>query len=512
MVSWRVVNARLQPALALLILSLAALAPAATAAEKEELGPPLVESGLVELAVGRQRAPINYSLTTVGPLFTLPPLVARLGGELELGPLGQSHTLKLDEAEFRFGPDSPALTRGEEIFALSQPPRVGEGGLHVPLDLLDSTYGARYGLEFTWAAEGRRLTVLQRPPREVGVSVDVVRVQGVSTVVFQFSDKPRYRLLRRPGFVELELTGDRLRYGRRPTLPAGGLVQRLELGPRSVRLTLAPDAVAEDYTLEKPFRLVFDVYRGATKAATTGPAPLPLPPRRTEEGIRTIVIDPGHGGSNIGAEGPAGSLEKELTLQLARTLRTQLQRRLPVRVILTRNEDAELPLDTRVAVANQQKADLFISLHLNASPGGGAQGAETYFLSLVASDERAAAAARSENAGGDPLTDLQLILWDLAQSHHMSESQRLAGLIQEELNEALELRNRGVKQAPFRVLMGAAMPAVLVELGFLSNPREEERLADPLYRSRLAGALVDAVIRYKAMREGAPGPGEETLR
>jgi N-acetylmuramoyl-L-alanine amidase len=503
------VTARLQPVLPLLILAFGVLPAAATAAEPKELGPPLVESGLVELAVGQRRAPIGFSRTTAGPLFALQPMVARLGGELELGPLGQSHTLRLDEAEFHFGPDSPALTEGEEILALSQPPQVGEGGLHVPLDLLESTYGGRYGLEFAWRSEERRLSVIERPPREVAVSVDVVRVQGVSTVVFQFSDKPRYRLLRRPGVVELELTGDRLRYGRRPTLPDGGLVRRLELGPRNVRLTLAPDAVAEDYTLDGPFRLVFDVYRGTARAPAT--ASLPKTARQRDARLRTIVIDPGHGGSNIGAQGAAGALEKELTLQLARTLRSELERRLPVRVVLTRNEDAELPLDTRVAVANQQKADLFISLHLNASPGRNAQGAETYFLNLVASDERAAQSARSENAG-DPLTDLQLILWDLAQSHHMAESQRLAGLIQEELNKALELRNRGVKQAPFRVLMGAAMPAVLVELGFLSNPREEERLTDPLYRSRLAGALVDAVSRYKAMREGTPQPDEETLR
>ena len=502
-------TARLQPALWLLILAVGAQAAAALADDDEEIGPPLVESGLVELAVGQQRAPINFSRTTAGPLFALQPLVARLGGQLELGPLGQAHTLTLDEAAFRFGPDSPALTEGEQILALSQPPRVGEGGLHVPLDLLESTYGSRYGLEFAWRDEDRRLAVVQRPPREVTVAVDVVRVQGVSTVVFQFSDKPRYRLLRQPGAVELQLTGDRLRYGRRPTLPDGGLVRRLELGPRNVRLTLAPDAVAEDYTLERPFRLVFDVSRGAARAPAAAAQPQPV--RQRDNRIRTIVIDPGHGGSNMGAKGPGGALEKELTLQLSRTLRTELERRLPVRVVLTRNEDAELPLDTRVAVANQQKADLFISLHLNASPGGGAQGAETYFLSLVPSDERAAQAALSENAG-DPLTDLKLILWDLAQSHHMSESQRLAGLIQEELNQALELRNRGVKQAPFRVLMGAAMPAVLVELGFLSNPREEERLSDPLYRARLAGALVDAVSRYKAMREGAPVPAAETLR
>ena len=504
-------NTRLQPALCLLILAFGALLPAPAVSEEEAAGPAMVEAGLVELAFGQRRAPINYSRTVLGPLFALQPLVARLGGELELGPLGQSHTLKLNDAEFRFGPDSPALTEGEEIVALSQPPRVGEGGLHVPLDLLETTYGSRFGLEFEWREGERRLMVLQRPPRDVTVSVDVVRVQGVSTVVLQFSDKPRYRLVRRPGMVELELTGDRLLYGRRPTLPSGGLVRRLELGPRNVRLTLAPDAVAEDYTLERPFRLVFDVYRGAPQAAPAVAA-LPEPPRRQGgDGIRTIVIDPGHGGSNIGAKGPNGALEKELTLQLARTVRSELQRRLPVRVVLTRSEDAELPLDTRVAMANQQKADLFISIHLNASPGQSAQGAETYFLSRVASDERAAQAAESENAG-DPLTDLQLILWDLAQSHHMSESQRFAALIQEELNKALELRNRGVKQAPFRVLMGAAMPAVLVEFGFLSNPREEERLTDPLYRSRLADALVDAVTRYKALRDGGPQPAEETLR
>ncbi len=328
-------TARFPPVFSLLILALGAFAPAALAAEEEETGPELVESGLVELAVGRQRVPIGYSRTVIGPLFALQPMVPRLGGELELGPLGQSHTLKLDESEFRFGPDSQALTQGEEILALSQPPRVAEGGLHVPLDLLESTYGTRYGLEFSWQAESRRLAVSQRPPREVAVSVDVVRVQGVSTVVFQFSDKPRYRLHRRPGSVEMELTGDRLRYGRRPTLPDGGLVRRLELGPRNVRLTLAPDAVAEDYTLDKPFRLVFDVYRGASRSNAT--AALPEPPRRTDDGIRTIVIDPGHGGSNIGAEGPAGTLEKQLTLLLARTLRSHLQRRLPVRVILTRS-------------------------------------------------------------------------------------------------------------------------------------------------------------------------------
>ncbi|MCZ6507535.1 MAG: N-acetylmuramoyl-L-alanine amidase, partial [Acidobacteria bacterium] len=199
------------------------------------------------------------------------------------------------------------------------------------------------------------------------------------------------------------------------------------------------------------------------------------------------------------------------TLRLARLLRSKLEAALPVRVVLTRDEDTDLPLDTRSAIANQLKAELFVSLHLNASFGSRATGAETYFLSLEASDERAQRAVEEANqgAGGDPLTDLQLILWDMAQSRHLAASQRLASLIQQELNDTLGLRNRGVKQAPFAVLMGAAMPAVLVELGFLSTPQEVERLQDPRYQNELAAALTRALVRYRAAPTDTPTTGTE---
>jgi N-acetylmuramoyl-L-alanine amidase len=183
-----------------------------------------------------------------------------------------------------------------------------------------------------------------------------------------------------------------------------------------------------------------------------------------------------------------------------------------VRVTLTRDEDAILPHETRTAIANQNKADLFISLHLNSAFGPTAHGAETYFLSAAASDERAARSAAAENrpapggapTGDDPLYELQLMLWDLAQNHFLTQSQRLATLIQGELNTTLGLRDRGVKQPPFLVLMGAAMPAVLVEVGFLSNPGEERQLQDPAYRSELAAALVRAIARYRDEVEPRP--------
>jgi N-acetylmuramoyl-L-alanine amidase len=173
-------------------------------------------------------------------------------------------------------------------------------------------------------------------------------------------------------------------------------------------------------------------------------------------------------------------------------------------------KDADLPLDTRTALANQTKGDLFISIHLNAAPESSAHGAETYFLAPKATDARALQVAEAENRGGvEPSADggtadagLQLLLWDLAQSQHLAASQSLAQLIQQELNTTLGLTDRGVRQAPFAVLVGATMPAVLVELGFITNPKEEERLLDPAYRADLLDAVVRAVVRFKSVVDG----------
>ena len=332
----------------------------------------------------------------------------------------------------------------------------------------------------------------------------------MTTVVLQFPFRPRYRIDRTDDGIEVQMIGDRLLPGSDRRLPPDRLVRDISLSPSQLRLDLVPNTEVQDYVLTRPFRLVFDIYGGGRPAAAD--VVTPSRPHRTS-GIRTIVVDPGHGGGDTGAIGPTGTVEKDLTMMLSRALAARLERRLPVKVVLTRYEDAELPLDTRSALANQQKADLFLSLHINSVHDSKAHGAETYFLNMEASDEQAAQAAAEENrlVQGDPLYNLQLILWDLAQSHHLVESQKVASLIQDELNQELELVNRGVKQAPFRVLMGASMPAVLVELGFLSNPEEEARLQDPGYRSQLIDALVRAIIRYKATVENRPLPAEEAL-
>ncbi len=490
-----------------ILLPIALFSGAVTA--REVIKPPaIVEAGFADARLPGNRGPVSYSRTAFGPLVSLAPIVAALGGNLDVGPLRQRHELTIGEESFLFGPGASAVTVGQEIDDLSQPPQKGPEGLQVPLDLLEMIYGRLLGYDFRWRPTGPQLEVSRRPARTIPLVFDIVNLQGVTTLVFQFPSPPRYRIERSPSRLEVEMIGDRLELGSKRLFPADDLVRDVRLTPEKILIDLAPGTVAQDYELEQPFRLVFDVLRDTGSGRRTA-ANVPRRSPRRASSIRTIVLDPGHGGTDPGARGPGGTEEKTLTLALARSLKQRLEQRLPVRVVLTRTGDSLLPHDTRSALANQHKADLFISVHINSSPAAGASGAETYFASLEASDERAAEAATAANHG-DPLYDLQLILWDLAQSRHLAESQRFASLIQAELNDTLNLKNRGVKQAPFRVLMGAAMPAVLVELGFLSNPREESRLGDPEYRARLVDALARAVGRYKAQIEGVPATSQDT--
>jgi N-acetylmuramoyl-L-alanine amidase len=454
---------------------------------------------------GRQ-IQIPMSQTFEGPLFALDPLVRLLGGRLSPGPGGAGFVLQAGEVEAVIGPASRVMTVGREIVQLSQAPALrtpGEGGLHAPLDLIRRTLGVGLDVDFHWEPQQRSLAIQPRQRQHLEVGWNLVHLQGLSTLALQFSERPRYQVRERGRLIEIEILGDRLspRVERDPV--SDPLIRGLHFGEDRILLELEPGTVAESYEQTRPFRLVFDVYRRQVAAEPQEPDEAPEP-AVARGGLRTIVLDPGHGGGETGAIGPRGTEEKELALSISRLLKRRLEARLPVRVVLTRDEDADLPLDTRAAIANQHQADLFISVHLNSSVGPTAHGAETYFLSLEASDARAAAAARAENRSpalgeeDQALSDLRLILWDMAQAQYLAESQRFATLVQDELNVALGLRDRGVKQAPFRVLMGAAMPAVLVELGFLSNPREEERLLQPAYQAELVEALVRAVVRYKS--------------
>lgn len=220
-----------------------------------------------------------------------------------------------------------------------------------------------------------------------------------------------------------------------------------------------------------------------------------------------VVLDVGHGGEDHGAHGARGLQEKTTALAIAKAVGAELVKQ-GYRVSYTRSDDTFIPLWDRATIANRQGADLFISLHLNAARARAATGSEVYFLSLGQAEADAQATADSENAGteqgpGAAPDVVASILDDLAQKAYLRDSQALAVDIQRELNRLAGIKERGVKQAPFIVLRGAAMPAVLVESAFISNPREEKKLRDPAFIARLGEAIAKGVKAYLAEANGS---------
>jgi N-acetylmuramoyl-L-alanine amidase len=218
-------------------------------------------------------------------------------------------------------------------------------------------------------------------------------------------------------------------------------------------------------------------------------------------GVRKIVLDPGHGGKDPGSFINGGIEEKDIALSFAKVLAQRIKERLNCEVVLTRDKDVFLPLERRTAFANMHKADLFLSLHVNAHKQEDVHGIETYFLNM-ATDERAVMVAARENATSEKnISDLQKILNDLMLNTKISESSKLAhevqkGMLLDAKKKFDKVKDLGVKQAPFYVLIGAEMPAILVETGFLTNPTERKRLLSKPYLESLADGIVTGIGRY----------------
>jgi N-acetylmuramoyl-L-alanine amidase len=232
-------------------------------------------------------------------------------------------------------------------------------------------------------------------------------------------------------------------------------------------------------------------------------------PAGQEQRIQTMVIDPGHGGMETGAKGKFGNLEKDITLAISLKLKALVERNMGFEVVLTRDKDVDVSVENRSAIANNRKAGLFISIHANGAVQKKAAGSETFFLSLNATDEETRRLAYLENNSSalqsriDPSSDddLMMILWDMAQTAYIKQSSQLAELVQEELDALLGTRNRGIKQAPFKILAGVACPAILVEAAFISNPEEEQKLAAGNFQTKVADAIYRGLARYLRLSE-----------
>jgi N-acetylmuramoyl-L-alanine amidase len=228
--------------------------------------------------------------------------------------------------------------------------------------------------------------------------------------------------------------------------------------------------------------------------------------RATTTPLRTMVIDAGHGGHDPGATGPTGLMEKDLVLDVAKRVAKLVGDPLGIKVLLSRDGDHFVTLRDRTSFANRARADVFVSIHANAHREVASEGVETYFLSSEPTDNGARQLAALENsvvqlekpaAKGRGADIVKTILWDLAQSEFQEESSRLAEIVQDSMTQSLRIPSRGVKQAGFYVLGGAAMPAILIEIGFVTNPKEERKLRETRYRDDIARAIASGLREYK---------------
>ncbi len=360
------------------------------------------------------------------------------------------------------------------------------------------------------------LLVAPRLLTPIGIDFRSFDHEGYTRVVFESERSFAYKVRSLPDRLEVSLDGRADLPAPTLAVPNSQLLERVTCEHRGDESVLTVHfkgaaAVKQSFILEKPFRVVFDLVRSEKSPEPPPQTPVAEeksqpreepPPAPRPRSIETICIDPGHGGEDFGAIGRSKLKEKDITLKIGLRLKKLIESKTGLRVIMTRDKDSEVSLNTRASIANNQRAQMFVSIHVNSSFRKSAFGSETYFVSLQATDPEALELAQKENQNAeDPgeaiqNDELKMILWNMAQTEHIRESSKLAEYIQNELNALLGTRDRGVKQAPFRVLMRAAMPAVLIEAVFISNASEEKKLQREDFLDKIALAIYNGINKF----------------
>ena len=432
----------------------------------------------------------------------------RLAGGLTITLRGRSIVLTADQT---------VVSVSGRLVSLPSPPVRRDNRWFVPADFLPRAMSLILDTRLDLRRAARLLIV-----GDVRVPRVVARVDAGTTnvaVTFEVTPNTEARVTSQPGRVIVQFEADVLDLAL-PSLPPQTFLTGLTPGdtPNTVVLTTGPRYAMHRVTTSQADagsgRLTIDLLPAASTDAPASSAAPPatapdsrfvIPSQAPATGLRTVVIDPGHGGEELGTQGAKGTLEKDITLSVARRLRTLIESRLGAKVFLTREDDRTLSLDDRSAFANNHQADVFLSIHANSAVRPALKGAEVYFLTV----ERADAEARKK-AGDNATTlpalgggsrEIDLILWETAQARYLEQSAALAGFVEQAMAGRIEMSPRAVQQAPFRVLVGANMPAALVEIGYLSNAEQETQLTTGAYQDRVAQALLDALIKFREFLE-----------
>jgi N-acetylmuramoyl-L-alanine amidase len=413
-------------------------------------------------------------------------------------------TLMVGKRTAQFTRNQRRVIVAGESLTLDGTARTGAAGWLIPVDFLRKGL-PRLAPGITVAVAPAEVRIPAASSPRADVAIQDLRYRSYPSftrIVVEAGGTLAYVVV--PGREEIRVRLPRLTLDRvRSEEIADGLVRDIRLEPDSdaAVLRVMLDGKAGEIkttSLQDPFRMVLDVYR-PKEPAGGGQGTTVMEP------LRLIVLDAGHGGHDPGATGPSGVMEKDVVLDVTKRAARLVEEGLGVKVALTRSTDVFIPLRERTSFASRQHADLFVSIHANAHPQADSSGVEVYFLSSEASDSQARRTAALENdaiqlespASRQKSDLLKSILWDLAQSEFQQESSAMAETVLDSMTRSLSLVPRGVKQAGFYVLGGAPMPAILIEIGFVTNRKEERKLATPEYREAVARAIYAGLAEYK---------------
>ncbi len=448
---------------------------------------------------GQAQATIK-SLTLQGVDFIyLKEMVKLFRLDLEWDAITKKVTLTSGPDQVIFFVGSSQIMVNDRIKTLTQTSRFSNGAVLLPIEFLSEISDEVLKAKIAWDPRTRILKISggRLNIRQVRYSSSLDSTRICIDLLKPLSYRVRKEL---PDQVTIDVYGGECNPGELSREVNDGRVKSIQAfqlpDATQIVVRLLEDLPYKDFTLKNPNRIILDIN----------------PPPKASYKIATIVIDPGHGGRDPGAIGRGGTREKDVVLPIAQELKRLLAERLGVRAVLTRSGDYFVPLEERTGRANNERADLFLSIHANAALGGSPQGGfETYFHDLALTED-AKAVARLENSAirlekkrRKPMSQAEFILWDMAHNAFMHESNELAILVQEEMDKKLRLANRGVKQAHFYVLSGANMPSILVEVAFISNPREENMLRSPDFQKKVAEGLYNAIAAYKRNYERSMG-------
>ena len=493
---------------------------------------------LTLLSPGGRRA-LALARVNGQPMVALSDLAAAFGLTVREDTLADGLTVTYQNRVIVLTASQGLASVDGRVVSLPSPPVRTSRGWHVPIEFLDRALALVIDTPIQLRRRSGLIIVgdLRVPEIDIGYAV----ARGQARLTFEMVSPAPYVIEEAPQLLLVKFDADALDV-RLPQAARDSLVAGVRVGdqPTWIAIALGSEYASYQSSLQTGVggtsRLIIDVLSSAAaavarvneRAATASRPPVAVPPAAVPPSpdappadaapplleftapavLNTVVIDPGHGGEDTGTTGPNGVLEKDVTLQVATRLRRAIESRLGLRVVMTRDGDRTIRLDERAAIANNNKADLFISLHANASLRPAPSGAEVYYLSLYDDAVETRLAGGTDHTVpvlGGGVRSIEVVSWDVAQVRHLDRSARFARIVDTELRRQVAMRPTGVQRAPFRVLVGANMPAVLVELGFLSNPAQAERLASASFQETLAQALFQSVVRYRAsLRDGQP--------